>query len=267
MLWIRDAETLRMEYVSPAFATVYGVQPAKTMHGDTLRGWIRRIHPGDRERVRDALRRVRRGERVEHEYRIRQSDGQVRWLHNADFPLLDAAGRVQRIGGIAQDVTEEKSAAERQRRLTRELDHRGKNTIALIDAMAMQTGESATHISGFLAAFTGRLRALATAHDLLARADWAGTALPEIIRSALAAHWNGDERIAVTAEDIRLRPSATESLTMALHELATNAAKYGSMSSRTGRVALEGRIAQAISCCAGRRRVDRRSRGRLPRPA
>jgi PAS domain S-box-containing protein len=108
VLWMRDAERLRWEYLSPAFERIYGYRRAEVMGPDDLRQWADLIVPEDRDRALAELERVRGGERVTFEYRVRRADGEVRTLRNTDFPIPDASGRVGRIGGIGQDVTEEK---------------------------------------------------------------------------------------------------------------------------------------------------------------
>jgi two-component system CheB/CheR fusion protein len=111
VLWIRGAETLQWEYLSPAFETIYGYERSRVMGNDDLQHWAELIVPEDREHALAAMERVRAGERVSFEYRVRRADGEVRWLRNTDFPIRDAEGRVRHIGGIGQDITEEKRAA------------------------------------------------------------------------------------------------------------------------------------------------------------
>ena len=110
IIWIRDAETMAYEYVSPAFETIYGRPRAEV--GDGFSRWVGTIHPEDRDRVLANLDRVRDGERVAHEFRILRPDGEVRWVADVDFPLRDAEGRVARIGGIGHDATVGKQAAD-----------------------------------------------------------------------------------------------------------------------------------------------------------
>lgn len=110
ILWIRHAETLRCEYLSPAFETIYGVSCEEALAGDTMRSWTNLIVPEDRERVIECIQRVRGGEPVTFEFRIRRpADGQLRWLRTTDFPMRDEAGCIVRVGGIGQNVTELKA--------------------------------------------------------------------------------------------------------------------------------------------------------------
>ncbi|MDK4715428.1 PAS domain-containing protein [Rhizobium sp. CNPSo 4039] len=125
ILWIRDAETFQWSYLTPAFEAIYGLDREAALRGDNMVGWLEMILPEDRERAAENLRRVRGGERVTFEYRIRRaSDGGVRWVRNTDFPIKDETGRVAHIGGIGHDVTEIKdteaalaAAEQRQRAL------------------------------------------------------------------------------------------------------------------------------------------------------
>ncbi|PEQ10567.1 hypothetical protein B2G71_21530 [Novosphingobium sp. PC22D] len=107
VLWIRDARTLQWEYLTPAFEAIYGLSREDALGGDNFRSWIELVVPEDRKIAEDAMRRVRGGEHVTFDYRIRRpSDGTVRWLRNTDFPIEDASGEVALIGGIGHDFTE-----------------------------------------------------------------------------------------------------------------------------------------------------------------
>jgi PAS domain S-box-containing protein len=106
VLWIRDASTLQWEYLTPAFETIYGLSRAEALTGDTYRGWLDMILPEDREHANQMIERVRSGEHVTFEYRIRRPiDGAVRCVRNTDFPILDEAGNFHLIGGIGHDFT------------------------------------------------------------------------------------------------------------------------------------------------------------------
>lgn len=113
-IWIRNAETLVMEYVSPAFELLYGMSRQELRGGDTVARWLERIHPEDREAALENIKSVRGGRRISHDFRIsRLSDGKPRWIENTDFPTTDDAGRVQLIAGIVKDITDSKASAER----------------------------------------------------------------------------------------------------------------------------------------------------------
>ncbi|WP_376092778.1 PAS domain S-box protein [Roseomonas sp. CCTCC AB2023176] len=113
VIWIRDAGTMQFEYVSPAFETIYGADLPELLARNDFEGWAAFIHSEDWERTVAHLLGVRGGERVTHEFRIRRgTDGQVRWIRDTDFPLLDEHGGVQRVAGIGQDITELRAATE-----------------------------------------------------------------------------------------------------------------------------------------------------------
>jgi two-component sensor histidine kinase len=126
-----------------------------------------------------------------------------------------------------------------------ELSHRVKNTLALILAMARRTGGGTLSMPEFLATFEGRLRALATAHELLTESGWRPASLLALTKAALAPHQEFDgERLRLAVEDdLPLKPAVAQDLVLVLHELATNAAKHGALSVPDGRVVLQGQAA------------------------
>jgi PAS domain S-box-containing protein len=201
------------------------------------------IHPEEREPAAEAFRlAVERGGEFETERRIARPDGALRWVHLKGRVTFDGEGEARRpvrMAGVAMDISERKAAEERQVLLLRELSHRVKNTLALIQSMIRQTGARARSLGGFLEVLGGRLRALAAAHDLLSDSGWRSTSLRELSRAALAAH---EDRVRIEGDDLPLKPAAAQDLVLALHELSTNAAKYGALSG-AGRVRLESRVA------------------------
>ncbi len=250
VLWI-VGEGGALEYLSPAYERVWG-EPCEAVLRDLGR-WADRLHPDDRETALCGLPRVLRGERVVAEYRIRRGvDGAVRWIRDVAFPVRDAEGRVRRAAGLAQDVTEQREAEQRQRLLLHELNHRVKNALAGVQALAAQTarGHDERRTSDALfQAFEERLFALARAHDLLTREAWQGASLSDLVRGTLAPHHDGADpaRIAASGPEVRLVPGAAVALHMAFHELATNAAKHGALSAREGWVEVEWSVARSAA--------------------
>ncbi|RYF21830.1 MAG: PAS domain S-box protein [Oxalobacteraceae bacterium] len=107
VLWLRDAGTLQWSYLTPAFETIYGLSREEVLAGDNYRSWLELIVPEDRPIAEDAVQRVRRGERVTFDYRIRRPvDGAIRWLRDTDFPLADRSSEITMFGGVGHDLTE-----------------------------------------------------------------------------------------------------------------------------------------------------------------
>jgi PAS domain S-box-containing protein len=235
-VWIRDAETLRFEYVGPAFERVYGVPPGYVQEGDGMRGWIKLVLPEDRDCVLDAIRSVRAGEPVTCAFRIRRPvDGEERWIENTGFPLFDAAGRVQRIGGIATDFTAVKRAQQRQDVLINELQHRSRNLLGVITAVANRTLRQ----GGSVAAFETRLKALSRAQGLLSQFGSDTVEVGALVRMELAAHGEiKPPKVVVTGPKTHLTARQVQNFALALHELTTNAVKYGALKGGVGRLAV-----------------------------
>ena len=139
----------------------------------------------------------------------------------------------------AIDVTERKENEAHLRLLMRELTHRSKNLLAVIQAMARQTARYSGSINGFLGQFGARLQALAASHDLLIRESWHGASLRELIRSQLATYFDRDQGpVAIEGPEIALKPEAAQNIGLALHELAINAEQFGALSVPGGRVSV-----------------------------
>ncbi|SNT28141.1 PAS domain S-box-containing protein [[Luteovulum] sphaeroides subsp. megalophilum] len=142
------------------------------MAEDGLHAWLELIVPEDRALALDGIERVRLGEHVSSELRIRRPvDGELRWLRNSAFPLRDPLGALHRIGGIGHDITEEKRVGERLQVLVAELQHRTRNLLTVVPAIAACTLSSAGSLADFRTRFEDRLLALARVNGLLSRLE------------------------------------------------------------------------------------------------
>ena len=168
------------------------------------------------------------------------NDGQiVRWYDFHIEPLLDNKRRVIGLSCAVVDITASKEGEEHLRLLMRELTHRSKNLLAMIQAIARQTARYAGSIDGFLGQFNARVQALARSHDLLVQEGWHGATLKDLLQSQLGPYVDTEmSQVTMTGPPIKLKPETAQSLGLALHELASNASKYGALSVPTGRVAV-----------------------------
>ncbi|MCW5771542.1 MAG: PAS domain S-box protein [Rhodospirillaceae bacterium] len=185
------------------------------------------------------LARLRRGERIEHfETERMTKDGRRIDVSLSVSPVRDASGTVVGASKVARDVTERKRAEEMQRLLVRELDHRVKNTLAMVHSIAQQTARTTEGRAEFVAIFTGRLDALAHTHDLLTRNSWRGADLFALLRDQLLLGGADDERIVLAGPAVALSPQQALHLALVLHELGVNARKYGALSATSGRLSI-----------------------------
>ncbi len=185
------------------------------------------------------LARVRRGERVEHYETVRRrKDGNLIDISLTISPIRNAEGAIVGASKISRDITAQKQAEERMKLLAREVDHRAKNILATVQALTRMT--RADTVPAYTEALMGRLRALAQAHTLLAKSRWTGINLRRLIEEELEPFGtNGDGHLTIAGPEVDLSPEAGQGLGMALHELATNAAKYGAFSVPGGSVSIQ----------------------------
>jgi PAS domain S-box-containing protein len=221
--------------ISEGYAAIQGLPEGTTEI--TRSKWLADVHPEDRERMNALRRQIFRERRDEQclEYRIARG-GDVRWIESRSFISYGGDGDAQRVIGVNIDVTERKRAEEHQRVLVAELDHRGKNLLATVSAIITQTEAASGSHADFAAALDRRIMALARTHELLSESNWRGVSLSEIVRREFAPYAEGNAEI--VGPSVTLRTGATQAVAMVLHELTTNAAKYGAFSNRNGRVVL-----------------------------
>jgi PAS domain S-box-containing protein len=216
---------------------IFGVDPDKfAVTAENVRALL---HPEDWDRVRMAGETVLNGGQVkETEFRVRRPDGEVRWCVCTAASTVDSQNRVVRISGVVADITDRKKAEERQALLAREVDHRAKNALALVQAIVRMT--RANDIDSYIVAVEGRIKALSRVHTVLSQSRWQGADLTGLINEELAPYRTNDQdRVKASGPEVLLQPAAAQTLALVLHELVTNAAKYGALSTLNGKVKLD----------------------------
>jgi PAS domain S-box-containing protein len=206
-----------------------------------VEGIMKRVHPDDLERVWADIQAAldpADPKPYGHEYRVQRGDGEVRWLEAHGLAYFEGVGRHrQAVGGVGtvQDITERKEREEREHLFMREINHRAKNMLSVVDAIAHQT--AAKTPEDFIERFSERIQALSANQDLLIRSAWHGVEAEDLVRAQLAPFADHiGSRIVVHGPKLRLKAASAQSIGLALHELTTNAGKYGALSKATGRL-------------------------------
>ena len=215
---------------------IFGVDPASfDLTVDNVRALI---HPEDWKHLQNAIKPAAPNTpSFQSEFRVCRPNGELRWCIGTAVASVDGIDNVVRISGVTVDITDRKQAEERQVLLAREVDHRARNALALVQSIVRLTRSE--DIKSYTAAVDGRIGALARAHTLLAQSRWQGADLARLVGEELAPfRTDGAERIATAGPEVSLEPRTAQTLALALHELSTNAAKYGALSVTSGRVAV-----------------------------
>jgi len=202
---------------------------------------LNRVHPDDVEMVQANLQAALdpiEPRRSATEFRLRRRNGEVRWVESNGLAYFEGAGPERRavsyVGTLAE-ITERKEREEKEHLLMREINHRAKNMLSVVDAIAHQT--ATRNPEDFIERFSERIQALSANQDLLVRNQWNGVEIEDLVRAQLApfADLIGS-RIGVQGPKLRLRAASAQAIGLALHELATNAGKYGALSTDRGRL-------------------------------
>lgn len=226
MIWVADSEG-RCLHLNQMLREFWGVSDVASFD------WTQTMHPDDVARIAAgmaAAREAKSGARVKGRYR--RHDGQYRVLETTAKPQFSAEGRYEGMIGVNVDVTEREEADAHKQLLINELNHRVKNTLAVVQSIARQTFKTLPESQTEVTAFEGRLSALAQAHNLLAATSWQTASLADIARKCV----NGDEglRVRIAGPMVQLKPKEAVTTAMALHELYTNALKYGALRTADG---------------------------------
>ncbi len=223
----------RITLVNPLFCHIVG-RTEKELHGLRMRDIT---HPEDLPQDATLFARmIAEGVGFDYEKRHVRPDGSLVWVHKSVSPIIDANGQAQRVLAVVLEVTEHKLAEAHRELLLHELSHRVKNTLATVQSIAAQTAQSAATVEAYRNAFMARLMALSGTHNLLQIGDWHGALLRDVVLTELAPYQTDAVRWTIEGADVLLEPNTAVAFGMAVHELTTNAAKYGALSNADGRV-------------------------------
>ncbi len=231
-------------YSDAYFAEKFSVAPEKGEQGAPLSEYLASVHPDDVDRIQAAVdRTLATGERYAQQYRLLRGDGAVAWVDARGECLRDAYGEPSRFVGVVVDITSSRELQERQQLLLQEMNHRVKNLLAVFRGLIALSARSARSPQDMGESLTGRLDALTQAKELVRpalmgaeNAQGEQTNVETLARTVLAPYDGSQTRFVVRGPDVPVGPKAVTSLALALHEIATNAAKYGALSSADGDV-------------------------------
>jgi signal transduction histidine kinase len=217
---------------------------------DPNESWLEKyIDPDDQARVMVAIEGAIRAKAIfELEHRVIRLDGSPGWTHSRAIPIFGADGDITEWFGAARDITDRKRAEETQRLLLSELNHRVKNMLAAVQAIAQQTLRRARDPVAFADSFSGRLQSMSRMHSLLTSTGWEGADLREVIRNQLLPGAVDDGRVTASGPPIQLDPQTALHTAMMLHELGTNSVKYGALSRLDGAVAISWTVSDHSLC-------------------
>jgi PAS domain S-box-containing protein len=236
-LWDVDNVTDTLFWPSRVKA-MFGISPDVSV---SMADFYAGLHSDDKEATVAAYAAACAPEQRAHydvEYRtVGKEDGVIRWVEAKGRGIFDANGKCVRVVGTAIDITKRKEAEERQDLLAREVDHRARNALAVVQSIVRLT--RAGTVDEYVGAVEGRIKALARAHALLSDSRWHGADLDALVAEELAPYrLTETEKVKIVGPKVSLLPHMAQGLALALHEMATNAAKHGALSSMAGKVSV-----------------------------
>jgi PAS domain S-box-containing protein len=227
--------TGRFQHCNPAYASIHGYTEEE-LRKHSIKDLV---HPEDWPRHIPEIELLTSGKISSFKSlnRCIAKGGAIIWVDKHVSLLRDGAGRPEGMLALVTDVTERKRAEDARSFLNAELDHRVKNALATVSAVVSHTGQCTKSVATFVAALDGRIRSMARTHELLSAHRWRGISLAELAERELAPYAAGNNT-KINGPEVMLKPEVGQAMAMVLHELATNAAKYGALSTKKGRVSV-----------------------------
>nr|WP_255616658.1 HWE histidine kinase domain-containing protein [Microvirga puerhi] len=235
--WRWDVRTDTLEW-DPALVRLFGLDPDEAPR--TQADFSQLVHEDDRATIDKVIAEaLATGRPTEFEFRFLGPDGNLRWMYVRSRMIRDPGGQPDAMVGACLEVTDRKRAQQRQTLLVQELNHRVKNTLAVVQSLAMHTRRGSRTLDEFQEAFEARLLALSATHNILTRELWESASLIELIAAEMMPFGGlAGGRVHASGPPVRLKPQQALGFGLALHELATNAAKYGALSRPEGRLVI-----------------------------
>lgn len=238
MIWVTEPDGA-CSFLNKTWAAFTGLDPAQGMGF----AWLDTVHPDDMEATESTIRRAaREAAAFEIERRIRRRDGDYRWCLGGGRPRVSDQGVYLGHIGTVIEIHERRVAEEHRKLLLDELNHRVKNTLAIVQSIAQQTFKRDDDLQVLRKSFEGRLTALASAHSILTTTQWESMPLQEVATEAIRMCGIPKRRVRIAGPNLTLAPRPAIATALALHELCTNALKYGALSNEAGTVDLQWRV-------------------------
>jgi two-component sensor histidine kinase len=241
-IWRANLETGKQAWDAREYE-LFGVDPSTPVSREVF---LSRVHPADVHKVDAAEHSPLTEEQVlDTSFRIVLPDGSIRWLAGHSVAGPDILGGVERIG-VNFDITEQKETEQRLLLLVDELNHRVKNTLAIVQSLAYQTFKG-TSAEDARRAFEGRLITLANSHSYLTNSDWDGVVLDALLKQAFSSQGVGEHRFSLSGPRAQLKTKSAFALALAFHELCTNAIKHGALANDNGRIDVAWRSGESLN--------------------